>query len=194
MIKKLTSNWPFLLLGLGAMVGITLGWTIFTSQPTEARIQPFNESTNPYVLQLAPFSLASLKAELDNDPQGYEYALLSNFQAAQALNLFRVNEVVTRENISVQELQSQVVISEYILLTGVQREGWTAILVASSDGGVDVSNQAIRDQAAAIWGPLTSTRQNLIDIQTIPGSRAEALWGQGFSISAQDVEEARLLP
>lgn len=161
---------------------------------TEAAQAPANELTNPYLSQQVVFSLQALKTELDTDPQGYGYAGTTNFQAAQLLNLFRVGEVVTRQTISVQDLQSQVVIAEYLLLTAVQREGWNAVLIASSDGGVDVSNQSIRDQAAAIWGAGTQTRQNLIDIQTRAGSRAEALFGEGFVVTDKQVEEARLLP
>ena len=63
--------------------------------------------------------------------------------------------------VSVEDLQSAVIISEYLGLANVQRDAWNVILLSASDGGVDIKNEAIRDQALGIWGVGTETRSNL---------------------------------
>ena len=183
-----------LLILVGFIAGSITSLAIQVINPVEADTQqPMQELTN---LNPPPavFTLVQLKGELDADPQGYGYSSLSHFEAAAALNLFRAAEIVTRATLSVQDLQSQVLISEFISLTNVERAAWLAVLTASSDGGVDISNQAIRDQAAAIWTAGTATRANLVAIQTRSGTRAEALFGEGFRVTDKQVDEARLLP
>jgi len=136
--------------------------------------------------------LASLKTEIQTDPQGYGYTG-SNLQISNALNLIRVTEVVTRKTISAEELQISIIIAEYTTLTDVARMGWNAILIVAASHGIDVSNTALRNQILAIWGAGTATRSNLATLQTRIGSRAEVLFGEGTTISDHLVEEALLL-
>lgn len=177
------NTWKMAALGLVMMLAVGVGVLV---------IGGFSEAA-PSPLP-TEFSSQALRDELDNDPKGYGYASLSHQQAAWALNKLRAGEIVTRERISVQELQAQVLMSEYFDLSPVDREAWAAVLLSASDGGVDISNQAIRDQATAIWTVGTTTRANLMAIQTETGSRAEALWGAGFIVTTDQVDSARLLP
>ena len=137
-------------------------------------------------------SLPVLKTEIQTDPQGYNYTG-SNLEIANALNLVRAAEIVTRKTVSAEELQTSVVIAEYIALTDIERTGWNSILIVAAPNGMDVSNAALRNQIAAIWGAGTTTRANLIALQTRTGTRAEVLFGEGTRISDYDVEEVLLL-
>ncbi len=166
-----------------------------TPKLTEAVLIPLEPLVPIVSSPIVAFSLSSLKDELDNDPQGFGYAGQTDFEASNTLNLFRVTEVITRTNITTRELQGEVVTSEYLSLSIVQRDLWTSLLLSGADGtGIDISDLDAQTQMGAVWVAGTSTRNNLIGLQTRDGTRAEALWGEGFSISKTQVEEARLLP
>jgi len=163
--------------------------------PTEAVLIPIEPLVPIVGSPIVAFSLSSLKDELDNDPQGFGYAGQTHFEASNTLNLFRVTEVIIRTNTTTGALQREVVTSEYLSLSIVQRDLWTALLLSGADGtGIDISDPDAQTQMGAVWVAGTTTRSNLIGLQTRDGTRAEALWGEGFSISKTQVEEARLLP
>lgn len=177
--------------------------------PAEAKIEPPVDAALPTQTVLIPieplapivglpiveFSLTSLKDELDNDPQGFGYAGQTDFEAHNTLNLFRATEVIIRTNITTSELQGEVVTGEYLSLSIVQRDLWTALLLSGADGtGIDISDPDAQTQMGAVWVAGTTTRNNLIGLQARDGTRAEALWGEGFSVTKTQCEEARLLP
>ena len=146
----------------------------------------------PGLLPNQQVPLTELKAELANDPLSVGYASMTHFQAAQALNTVGLTEeTVNVEFIQANDLHKAVVGVEYILLTAPERDLWAALLTIEQ---VPVANANIRGQVLLIWGPLSTTRANLIALQTRPASRAEALWGDGAFVTDRDIEEARLLP
>jgi hypothetical protein len=144
-------------------------------------------------MALTDTQYVELKTEINTDPKGLGYAGQNDPDVADLLNtigLVTPTETVEREVINGQELSAVVVHSEYIVLSAEKREAWTVVLSAG-DGQIDVSNAGIRNQIAAIWGAGTTTRANLIALQTRDCSRAEALFGAGISISHIDVGTAR---
>lgn len=171
-----------LLLAVGGF-GVNAYYTVPTEQ--EARFILLEEALLP-----------ELKTEVLTDPQNLGYSGKTNNQIAILLNTVGLSgEVVDREFVAADVMQSQVVASEYLLLLSAERDLWAAMLQGGGTSqGVPVSNDNIRTQATTIWGPLTTTRANLIALLTKPASRAEVLFGDGVTVSDHDIEEALLLP
>lgn len=140
--------------------------------------------------------LSELRTEIDTDPQALGYAGKSNFQIAGILNTVGLSgETIDVAFVSADVIQGAVVADEYLLLLSPQRDLWAAVLSAGNTNlGVPVKNANIRGQIISIWGPGTETRSNLAALQTRPGSRAEVLFGDGASVTDNQVEEAKLLP
>ena len=64
---------------------------------------------------------------------------------------------------------------------------WNTILSAGS-GIIAIADGRVKDQVKAIWGAETTTRENLIAVQTRDASRAEVVFERaGMSISTQDI-------
>ena len=143
---------------------------------------------------MATMTKAALKAELQNDPQTLGYAALvaanDDVALAHLLNDKTKGGSVNRVTVTAAELQSCVVAAEYASLTADQKSLWQCILLAAADGGVRMSNANIRAQALAVWAGGTTTRTNLGAMQDRAGSRAEALWGEGASVSHSSVSDA----
>lgn len=99
-------------------------------------------------------------------------------------------EPVTVKSISTAALQNAVVASDYTGLTSALQNLWLAIIVAGG-GKIDVSLTGIRNQIGTIFGAGTTTRANLLALQTRAGSRAEALFGAGVIITGTDLVQAR---
>lgn len=127
---------------------------------------------------------AILNTEITDDPLTLGYAGKTDPEIAAILNAVNENYEIDREAIDGQELQMAVVISEYVDLTDIQRMGWQALLSAGS-GVIAVADGRVKAQVAAIWGVGTTTRANLVALQTRAASRAEVLIGR--SISTTDV-------
>ena len=136
--------------------------------------------------------IAELATELTNDPAslGYATELTSgnNNGLVAKLNLVRDTITVDKKEIQPAEAQSAVVGSEFVSLSDVAQRAWQCIVGLPA---IPVANANIRAQIAAIWGAGTSTRTNLLELQTLKGSRAEALWGEAVSVSLQNVRDAR---
>lgn len=86
-------------------------------------------------------------------------------------------------------LQQAVSAGEYALLSAGQRDMWGAVLTTAVHG-VAISNAQIRAQVAYVWSATTTTRAALLALDTKFGSRAEALFGEHETVTAQDVEHA----
>lgn len=138
--------------------------------------------------------LTGLKAEIDTDPKTLGYAGKNNPEIATLLNeigLVTPNETIDIQTIDGQNLSAAVVKSEYTALTAADQRLWTTILSAGS-GQIDVSDTGIRTQIGAIWGAVTTTRANLVALQTRVCSRVETLFGLGASVTHSDVAKAVL--
>lgn len=136
-------------------------------------------------------NLALLKSEIETGPIAATLAPLvasgNDAGIAKALNEPTAT-LINRESVTANELQAQVVASEYAALSADKRELWSALLTASAFHGFPLSLASFRIQIAAIWVAGTTTRTNLASLQTRPGSRAEIAVGQ--NIDAADVAAA----
>ena len=142
-------------------------------------------------------SKAALKTELQTDPAtlGYAPHVASNNDEALAdlLNDLTLGTskgyTLTKKNITAPELQSCVVVSEWITRSGEQKSAWQNLLIASAYTGVPTTNANIIAQAQSIWNA-TTTLDNLAAAISRPCTRAEFLGGELTSISAADVSNA----
>jgi len=136
-----------------------------------------------------------LNTEITTDPESLGYAGKTDPEVADLLNTIGLVAPAEKVDVGVlngQELSMAVEITEYVALNAASRDGWNTILSAG-DGQVDVDDQRVVDQIAAIWGAGTTTRANLLALKTRPCSRAETLFGRGVSIHHLDVAQARVI-
>ena len=133
-----------------------------------------------------------LNVEIATDPKSLGYSGKSNPDIAALLNAIGgSSETIDQGALDGQELQKAVVISEYTALSDIQRDAWVLIISAGA-GQVDIADQRVRGQIAAIWGSGTTTRANLLALTSRDASRAEVLFGAGASVSHTDVGKAVL--
>ena len=110
-------------------------------------------------------SKAALNTELTTDPasMGYAAHVAANDDAALSAILCdqaagsAQGYTLNKATITAAELQSCVVVSEWVTRTADQKTGWQNILIASSDTGVPTSNANIISQVVAIWPNGTTT-------------------------------------
>ncbi len=135
---------------------------------------------------------AALKTEIQTDPQGLGYDVSPTFYVtngddmaiADLLNeIGGSSETIEPEFVSAADAQAAVVGTDWAALSDVKQRGWLAIIGL---GDVPVKDANIRAQITEIW-PVSTTRTNLVALQTRDASRAEALWGEGVTVSHTDV-------
>lgn len=135
---------------------------------------------------LTPAQLITLKAQLDTT-----YVGLSNGTVLVEINdptgpnsipAFDV-ELVTNT-----QLVASVVGTEFTALTGGEQRAW---LMITNLLEIPVKDTAIRALIQDIWAAGTTTRTNLVALQTRAGSHAEALFAQPVTID--DIRAARLV-
>lgn len=135
--------------------------------------------------------LTELSNELDNDPVSLGYAALGDWRTddatlwAEVLNDGTLGRTVDRGVIPAHEIVESIEPTEWAGLSAGERERIQFIVSA---GEVDVRVQNIRTAFATAFSPGTTTRAELVELQTRPGSRAEELWGE--PVSARHVGEA----
>lgn len=133
---------------------------------------------------------AALKTELQTDPQTMGYAPLiadgSDNQLAALLNALTGPGAgaVDRDILPAYEIVDAVVQAEYDPLTAAQKQ---QLLLITGAGQVNIRATNTRAALAAMFGPGTTTRANMLALQTRTGSRAEVLFGIGTVITADDV-------
>lgn len=132
---------------------------------------------------------AVLQSEIDNDPAGRGYktggVYRDDVEIARLCNDVVAGQTVERTLVDVRLLQEQVVATEYLALSVGQQNLWTALIAAGER--VDIRNANIRAQGAAVWGAGTTTRANIVALQSKPASRAEVLFGEGAAVTHTDV-------
>jgi hypothetical protein len=143
-------------------------------------------------MALTETQLEILKTELATDPAGLGYTSDDPTCATLLSTVGLSGETIDREVIDGQELSAAVVMSEYMVLSAAEQRAWMTVLAAGS-GQIDVSNTNIRSQIQAIWGAGTTTRANLVALQTRGASRTEVLFGIGVSVGHLDVAKARVI-
>ncbi len=136
--------------------------------------------------------LTLLKNELANDPKSLGYSAFDDFEAADKLNEIGASaETIEPEFVPAYKAQQEVVASEYLALVTGEQNLWNAILTSKSENGIPIKNATIRGQVATIWGAGTTTRTNLVGLQTRSASRAEVLFGENVIVSMIQVHKAR---
>ena len=139
------------------------------------------------------FTKAQLRAELLTDAGGLGYAPYvtanNDTTLADLLNDRTKGGNIDRVRVTAAELQSCVVASEALALTTAQSNLWVALLTAAADGGILLSDNQIRNQILAVFtaSGAGTTRSKVSTLQQRAGSRAEALWGEGTTVSYADV-------
>lgn len=136
--------------------------------------------------------LVALRNELETDPNSYgyagPYAEGDNGTLCVLLNEVRAGITVDVPTLTAAQMQAAVVGSEFGALADVKQRAWQCVLAC---GEIPVDNSNIRAQVSSIWGAGTTTRSNLVALQTRTGSRAEELFGAGTVINHHHVAEAR---
>lgn len=138
------------------------------------------------------YSMAALMAEITNDPKGLGYAAQSGNSALIA-DLMNTSpepiaggsqEQIYRSRVAAQDLMAGIVLSEFTALTQANRDYCGMLFSAQF---VNTGDANIRTQLSAIFAGGTTSRTNLIAAAQKNASRAEALWGDGYRVTAQQV-------
>jgi hypothetical protein len=134
----------------------------------------------------------ALKSEIDTDPTGLGLVALRNAGndqgIADALNLVRQTINIDRDFVAGWEVVEAMVSAEYAALSTAEK---TRIQTIIGAGTIYVKGTNTRAAFAAAFGAGTTTRANLLALQQRKGSRAEALWGAGVSVTNTDVSTAK---
>lgn len=139
-----------------------------------------------------PAHLSQLNTEITTDPSIIGLSpTKSDVENTTLLNERRVTIQIDLDIIPVQIIQSAVVGSEFAALPATSQRLWIAI-VSAHDGFINPENPGTRSQIAAIWTAGTTTRANLVALQTRDGSRMEqiSLFGVNSFVRHQDVAAA----
>jgi len=142
---------------------------------------------------VAVFSIAALKTEINSDPKALGYAALraqSNGPQALAVRLNTLGasaETVTATYLQVEDVVAALVRAEYDALSTAAKDYLNVVLNAPR---VKSGDATLRTQLGALFAAGTATRANLLALATRPASRAEALWGEGVSVTDAQAAEA----
>lgn len=138
------------------------------------------------------YSMAALMSEVTNDPKGLGYASQSGNADSIAVLMNTSPEPIAagsqeqiyRTRVAPQDLIAGLVLTEFAALTQANRD-YCAVLFSAPF--VNTGDANLRTQLAGIFGGATTSRANLIAAAQKNASRAEALWGDGFRVTAQQV-------
>lgn len=138
------------------------------------------------------YSMSALMSEVNNDPKGLGYAAQSGNSDSIAVLMntspepiaAAQQEQIYRSRADSRDLMAGIVLSEFAALTQANRDYCTMLF---SSPQVNTGDANVRTQMAAIFGAATTSRTNLTNAAQKNASRAEALWGDGFRVTAQQV-------
>jgi len=141
------------------------------------------------------YSLAALMSELTNDPKGLGYSSQSGNADSIAVLMNTSPEPIAsgsqeqiyRNRVASSDLLAGIVLSEFAALTQANRDYCVMLFSAAN---VNTGDANLRTQIAGIFGGATTSRANLIAAAQKNASRSEALWGDGFRVTAQQVSLA----
>ena len=138
------------------------------------------------------YSMSALMSEITNDPKGLGYASQAG-NASSIADLMNTSpepiaagqqEQIYRNYTDTRDLLACIVLSEFSALTQANRD-YCAIMFSTSQ--VKTGDSNVRSQMASIFGAATTSRANLIAAAQKNASRSEALWGDGFRVTGQQV-------
>lgn len=138
-----------------------------------------------------------LNTELTTDPASMGYADLVAANNDEALAAILTDlaagtakgYTLNKANITAAELQSCVVVADWLSISADAKTAWQNILIASSDTGVPTTNDNIIAQVSAIWAGKT-TLTNIGAARSRSCTRAEQIGGEGYAPSAAEVSIA----
>ena len=138
------------------------------------------------------FSLAALTTEVTTDPKALGYAALAGNAAAIAVRMNTSPEPIAagsqeqifRARVASSDLLACIVLSEFAALTQANRD-YCAMLFSTAS--VNTGDANVRTQLGSIFTAGTTSRANLLAAAQKNASRAEALWGDGFQVTAPQV-------
>lgn len=131
-----------------------------------------------------------LKTELTSDPMAVGYAIMSDAEAADALNEEgRTGQTKNVTLIPTWRLLTTIDDVEFATLTSLQVSMFQSVVACVQ---VDLSNDRIRAILQRIFTATTITKAGLRDLAVEPAARWEIL-GLGGSVAPWDVARARAL-
>lgn len=135
---------------------------------------------------------AALKNELSTDPRGYGYAPYwangSDWILADMLNQVRDSIRIDRTFVNAYEVFEAIVPAEWIALSADEKQRIQLVLNMGQVYTRGTNTKAVL-QAAFPAG--STTRTNLLALLKRSGSRAEELFGEGVSVTWDDIARAR---
>jgi hypothetical protein len=138
------------------------------------------------------YSMSALMSEITNDPKGLGYSTLAGNADAIAVRMNTSPEPIAtgsreqiyRARIASQDLMAGIVLTEFEVLSQARRDYCTLLF---SPAFVNTGDGNVRNQIVAIFPSNTVSLANLAAAAQKEASRAEALWGDGFRVTAQQV-------
>jgi len=138
------------------------------------------------------YSMSALMSELTNDPKALGYAAMGQNSDALA-NLMNTapepiaagqQEQIYRNYADTRDLVSGLILTEVAALTQANRDYLSMVF---STAQVKTGDTNLRTQMGSVFAAGTTSRTNLTNAAQKNASRAEALWGDGFRVTAQQV-------
>jgi hypothetical protein len=127
------------------------------------------------------YSMAALMSEITNDPKGLGYSSQSGNADSIAVLMNTSPEPIAtgqqeqiyRNYADTRDLMAGIVLSEFTALTQANQ--------------VKTGDSNLRTQIGSVFAAGTTSRTNLTNAAQKNASRSEALWGDGFRVTAQQV-------
>jgi hypothetical protein len=138
------------------------------------------------------YSMSALMSELTNDPKALGYAAMGQNSDALA-NLMNTapepiaagqQEQIYRNYADTRDLVAGLILTEVAALTQANRDYLSMVF---STVQVKTGDTNLRTQMGSVFAAGTTSRTNLTNAAQKNASRAEALWGDGFRVTAQQV-------
>lgn len=138
------------------------------------------------------YSMSALMSEVNNDPKALGYAAQAGNPDAIAVLMNTSpepiaagqQEQINRARVASNDLMAGIVLSEFAALTQANRDYCGMLFSAQF---VNTGDANIRTQLGAIFATNTTSRANMLAAAQKNAARAEALWGDGFRVTAQQV-------
>jgi hypothetical protein len=138
------------------------------------------------------YSMAALMSEITNDPKGLGYSTLGGNAASIASRMNTSPEPIAtgsqeqiyRSTIPAKDLMAGIVLTEFEALSQARRDYCVMLFSAAS---INTGDANVRNQIVAIFPGNTASLANLSAAAQKQASRAEALWGDGFRVTDQQV-------
>lgn len=131
----------------------------------------------------------ALATEIQTDPKTLGYAGKEDGEISVLLNTVGLSgETITKQYIALDEAVAAVVRTEYTALTNADKDAWRDLVTAAQR--IKTGSANMRTTMASIFASGTTSRANLVALATRSASRGEVLFGEGTTVTADDVARA----